>query len=702
MDSIQYAPARRLSAKGRPGQTGVVRSSYNGENRITLQRVGKLREPAKVRSKPELRASRRLPWWGRLLILEVVALGAYSNSFRGDLVADSASVILKDARVQAASAENVSRIFREGYWAVAPSSGLYRPLTTLSYLVNYTLLGNGPRGAGYHWVNFSLHAVNILLVYALGILVFGNEGLALALAALWGLHPLLTESVTNIVGRADLLAAFGVLAGLLCHARAAGLRGRRKLFWLAALAAAQAVGIFAKENAVVLPGVMLLWDLARWERATWRARLPGYLAAALPLTVYFLLRARLHAPMVIAFTDNPLVSAGFWTARITAVKVIGSYIGLFLWPATLSADYSYNSVPVFAWPPAFLEAAQAFLALAACLALVVVAVRARRTRTPLFLFGLFFLLTLSPVSNLIVLVGAIKAERFLYLPSIGLAGCLVAAAAALARRLHWKHAAAVALTLSCLALGARTYARNFDWQDEFSLWSSAVQACPESARAHINLGYLLSPVPDRLAETIAQYETAVRIEPGLAEAHYDLATALLRMPGRLPEAVAEYQAALRIEPRMVEAHYDLGTALAQMPGRLPEAIAEWRATVALRPDHAGAHNNLGNALAQAGQTAEAVAELQAALRIQPDFAEAHNTLGTVLIRMPGRTEEALAEFEAAVRLDPGSADAHQNLGIVLSVMPGRMPEAIAELEAAERIRPDPALERIIRQLHRGH
>jgi protein O-mannosyl-transferase len=362
-------------------------------------------------------------------------------------------------------------------------------------------------------------------------LVFGSDGLALALAALWGLHPLLTESVTNVVGRADLLAAFGVLAGLLCHARAAGLRGRRKLVWLAALAAAQAVGIFAKENAVVLPGVMLLLDLAWWKRATWRMRLPGYLAAALPLAVYFLLRSRLHASMAIAFTDNPLVAAGFWTARITALKVIGSYIGLFLWPATLSADYSYNCVPVLAWPPAFREAAKVFLALAACLALGLVA--ARRTRKPLFLFGLFFFLTLSPVSNLIVLVGNIKAERFLYLPSICLAGCLVAAAAALVRRLNWKRTAALTLTLSCLALGARTYARNFDWQDEFSLWSSAVQACPESARAHINLGFLLSPVPDRLSETIAEYETAVRIEPGLAEAHYDLGTALLRMPGRM-------------------------------------------------------------------------------------------------------------------------------------------------------------------------
>ena len=111
-----------------------------------------------------------------------------------------------------------------------------------------------------------LHEVNVALVYALGMLILGETAPALALAAIWGLHPLLTESVTNIVGRADLLAAFGVLAGLLCHVRGASAAGRRRMAWLAGLAAAQAVGLFSKENAAVLPGIMLLYDLT-WSGA---------------------------------------------------------------------------------------------------------------------------------------------------------------------------------------------------------------------------------------------------------------------------------------------------------------------------------------------------------------------------------------------------------------------------------------------------
>ena len=641
---------------------------------------------------------------GLVLLLEIAALAAYSNSFRAELTFDSASAIFRDSRVQAATSNNVRRVFSEPYWAITPSSGLYRPLTTLSYLLNYSVFDNGTQPTGYHWVNFVLHGLNVALVYALGLLVFCAEGPALALAAIWGLHPLLTESVTNVVGRADLLAALGVLAGLLCYARATQAVGRRKLTWLAALAAAQAVGIFSKENAAVLPGVMLLWDLTWRERAHWRERVPGYAAVALPIAAYILLRSQAHALMAIPFIDNPLVGAGFWTARVTAVKVIGKFMGLYLWPARLSADYSYNCVPLFGWPPGSWEDAKALLGLAACLGLVLLALRAWRGRKPLFFFILFFFITLSPTSNLVMLIGSIMAERFMYLPSIGLTGILVGVALALGPRLTPHRVAALpvarlALGLACVAFAIRTYIRNFDWQNELDLWSSAVKACPESVRARMNLGETLLPMPGRLPNAIAEYEAAARVKPGVVDAHYSLGTVLLQIPERLPDAIAEFRAALRIDPRMAEAHYNLGTALSQMPGRIDDAIAEWKATLEIQPGHAGAHNNLGNALAQMpGRRPEAIAEFQAALRSEPDFAAAHNNLGIALLQTPGRTQEAIGEFEAALRIDPGFADAHRNLGIALSAIPGRLPEAIAELEAAERIRPDPNVERMIQEL----
>jgi protein O-mannosyl-transferase len=591
-----------------------------------------------------------------LLLLWCVILLAYSDSFHGALVFDNARAISQDARIQAASSDNIRLIFTKEYWYQSGPSGLYRPLTTISYLWNYAILGDGPHPEGYHWVNLALHAVNVSLVYALGWLVLGEATWALGLAAIWGLHPLLTDSVTNIVGRADLLAALGVLAGLLCYVRATAPGGHHRLAWIACLAVAQTVGIFSKENAAVLPGIMLLYDLAWPERTTWRRRAPAYAALALPFAVFFLLRASVHSHMRIDPAENPLVSAGFWAARLTATKVIGRMLGLFLWPARLSADYSYNAVPLFTWAHPDLTA---FLALAVCLSAMVLAICSRQSRKPLFFFILFFFVALSPTSNLIFLIGSIMAERFVYLPSIGLAGCVVVLLARLERRTAW-----LAMSLLCLACGARTYARNLDWQDERTFWAATANACPEAARPHNNLGVAIAPLPGQLPDAIAQFQAALRIRPDYADAHYNLGNAWSVMPGRLPDAISEYEAAIRINPDFAPAHYGLGSNLAQIPGREPAAIAEFEAT----------------------------------LRLQPDNARAHNNLGTLLSEVPGRLPEAIAQFQAALRIQPDYVKARVNLAGTLARMPGRLPEAIAELEEGMRIHPDPEIQQLLDRL----
>ena len=548
----------------------------------------------------------------RLLALWVLVFAAYSNSFQAGLLFDSAGVLEQDPRIREATPQNVRSILTGRYWYVNATAGLYRPVTTFSYLLNYAVLGNGARPAGYHWINFALHCINVALVYALGLLIFGEPTLALALAAIWGLHPVLTESVTNIVGRADLLAAFGVLAGLLCHARGASVAGWRRLAWIGALVVAQTVALFSKESAAVLPGIMLLYDLIWSGKSTWRSRAPAYAALALPFAVFFYLRGGFGTHMLVEFTENPLVHAGFWTARLTAVKVIGKFLWLFLWPARLSADYSYNAVPLFGSAAFFWENATVLIAVSVCvvaaLLAVLLAARWLPKGKPLLFFLVFFFVALLPTSNLIIIIGSIMAERFLYLPSVGLAGCVVAAIHALSQRssLKWRcapQAASVAVGLVCLMFTARTYTRNFDWQDERSLWTSTVNVCPSSARPHYNLGTVLAQIPGQLPNAIAEFEAALRIRPDYAEAHYNLGNALALLPGRMPEAIAEYEAALRSAPNLIEAHYSLGNALSHTPGRLLDAITEYQAALRIQPDYVYAHNNLGTALARATGTA---------------------------------------------------------------------------------------------------
>ena len=619
------------------------------------------RKPAR----PAATATHSSTWphlWKPALLWALV-LAAYSNSFDAGFVYDNESAILEDARVHQANLQNVQRILTEGYWVSQPTTDLYRPVTTLSYLLNYAVLGNGMNPAGYHWVNLALHAANVSLVYAMGILVFGEPALALALAAIWGLHPLLTEGVTNIVGRADLLAAFGILMGLLSHVRATAAAGWRKAGWLIALILAQTIGLFSKENAVVLPALMLSYDLI-WPgqllwRSVWRRQILSYAVLALPLIAFFVLRSQLHMHLEVPFEKNPLVGADFWTARMTAVKIIGRFLWLFIWPARLSADYSFNSVPLFQWSLGW-ENLQGLIVLALCVAGIALAFRLRRENKPLCFFVLFFFIALAPTSNIFILIGSAMSERFMYLPALGLTGGVVAVIRTqpLLRKYLW-----AAAGLLCLALGARTYARNFDWHDEATLWTAVTDVNPDDALAHLNLG-----------------------------------NALLEIPGRMPDALSEYQRALRIYPNYADAHNNLGAIFLES-GRATEAVAEYQAAVRLDPDYPDAHSNLGSALSRIpGRLADATAELETAVRLDPENARRRAALGNVLLQTPGRMPEAIVQLETAVRIDPGDAGAHYQLGIALSQMPGRLPEAIQEIEAAERIKPDPRLQELLNRL----
>jgi hypothetical protein len=455
---------------------------------------------------PAAGASAVRPGIRPLLALWALALVAYANSFVTGFPGDNALLILGDARIQSASAQNFGLIWSKDYWFGHVAGGVYRPLATLSHWFNYALLGNGAHPAGYHWFNFSVHAANIALVYWLGLLI--APAVAFAVAALWAVHPVLTESVTNIIGRSDEMAAFGVLAALVCYVMSTRAAARVRSKWLVGVLAASAIGIFSKENAVVLLAAMALYDLSFGVNGRWRERAPGYLAALLPFALFLAMRGAVlralpntHLPP----TDNPLFMADFVTARLTAIAVLGKYLALLCWPATLSSDYSYNQIPLFRaadWP--WIAAFAAPLALAVC---------AWRWSRPAFFFAMFGFAALAPTANVFLLIGTIMGERFLYLPAIGFAACLALALYRFAGARANYIVAAI-----CLVFAMRTWARNGDWQDQYTLWSSAAAASPNSFKAHLSLGYAL-PGPDasNIDRVVAEADRVVTILGPLAD-----------------------------------------------------------------------------------------------------------------------------------------------------------------------------------------
>jgi tetratricopeptide (TPR) repeat protein len=483
------------------------------------------KEPAPPATAPQA----RLPWrphLARLAAIWLLALAACSNSFRAGLVFDNGVIILRDTRIRALTAENLRLIFSSEYWSTNNSTGLYRPFTTLTYLFNWAVLGNGDSPAGYHWINFGLHALNIGLVYALGLLLFGEGAgagvMAGVMAVLWAVHPVLTESVTNVVGRADLLAAASVLAGLLCYARARRVRPNQRGYWLTALGLIAAAGIFSKESAVALAAAMPLWDWTSSESVPWKRRWPAYAVLAPGYLLFFWLRGRMLAGTRVApvtVLDNPLMGADFWTARATAIKALGLGLWKMCWPQHLSADYSYNQILVFGWKFNTWQDWQAIIGLLVCLAAAGVAVWGfRRAKPVFFLIGLTFA-ALAPTANLLLRIGTIFAERFLYLPAVGLAGL---AALALGRICRGRTTPLSIAGVLALVLAVRTWLRNDDWRDERALFTAVTADSPYSAKGHFLLASMLVTGDRKLVgQALEQGQRAIEILQPLPDAQTD-------------------------------------------------------------------------------------------------------------------------------------------------------------------------------------
>jgi tetratricopeptide (TPR) repeat protein len=504
------------------------------------------------------------------------------------------------------------------------------------------------------------------------------------------------ESVAWVAERKDSLSAvFGLLA-LWSYVRYVERPApRRYLLVLLAFG----LGLMAKPMLVTLPIVLLLvdvWPLGRVSGRSW-PRIAPLLREKIPL--FAMATAAACATYLVQQAGGAVRSSDAFPLVLRLENALVScivYIAKMFWPARLAVFYPYPS-EVPAW-----QAAAAALALAAVSILVL---RSLRKRPYLAVGWFWYLVTLAPVIGLVQVGAQARADRYTYIPMIGLTIMLAWGAADLFGRVPRARPAIAALAAAtCAGCAVLTWVQAGYWRDSRTLFQHAVDVTEGNYLAHHNLGVALAETPGALNQAIAHYQAALQIKPDYARAHTDLGSALAKLPGRLPDAMAEFRAALAIDPDLAIPHNNLGNTLAQA-GRWSEAISEYQAALRIDPDYADArHNlaeaqyNLGLVLAKADRPFEATVHLEAALRLRPDYPEAHNNLGVVLSQAPGRINEAIAHFQAALRIDPNYADAHVNLGVALSQIPGRIPEAITQLEAAERIQPDAEVRQMIERL----
>ena len=658
----------------------------------------------------------RFPAWLLAAVLGLLTFALYAPVLRHEFVAyDDDQYVTANLEVQhGLTPENIR-------WALTAVVGSnWHPLTVLSHMLDCQMYGMRPWG--HHLTSIVLHALNTVLVFLLLHRLTGSKWRSAVVAAFFGWHPLHVESVAWVAERKDVLSTcFGLVTLLLYSAYAQGRAtkdagaesGARSTafyvsaqYWLAL--GVFALGLLSKSMLVTWPFILLLldyWPLKRFQPGrAWRLmveKLPFFaLAGAASLMTLYVQ----HQTGAMKILEN----LTFASRCENAVISYGRYLLKLIWPADLAFFYPHPGH----WPMGWVLLAGALLAGISILVWLV------RRRYPFLPVGWFwFIGTLVPVIGLVQVGIQAMADRYTYIPSLGVFVLGVWGIAELARRWQLERTAAALAGLAAVILCAATWHQIGFWQNSEILFRHSLEVTADNEVARNNLGMVLldrgevdaaihefqAALRDRATcveahnnlgnalkqkgqaqAAVSEYETAIRLQPGLADPHNNLGTMLLAQ-GQTNAAFQEFQNAVRLRPDYVEARNNLAVLL-NLAGRTNEAITQFQRIIALRPDYPGVHYNLGSLLARDGRPELAIAQFQQALSLQPDDADTHYKLGNLFAKA-GRKDEAMGQFQAAIRLAPDFAEAHNNLGNLLAAS-DRTDDAIAQFQAAVRTKPD--------------
>ena len=566
--------------------------------------------------------------------------------------------------------------WHNGWWALTTGHAPYwHPLTWLSHMLDVQLYGvNAGR---HHLTNVLLHIANSILVFFLFFKLTGALGRSAFVAALFAAHPLHVESVVWVAERKDVLSTLFWLLTVWAYVwYVAQPKLRRYLIVVLAFVLA----LMSKPMVVTLPFVLLLldvWPLGRVKfgqpRSVWleliKEKIPLLVLAIASSVATFIIQRQVGA---MANLGSIPLSRRLANALISYV----AYIAKMLWPVRLSPFYPYPQ----SINPAWVAAAVLVLIL-----LSAAVIRAGRKRPYVAVGWLWYVGTLFPVIGVFQAGEQAMADRFVYVPLIGLFVIIAWGVDELSA--HWPYrrialpAGAGLAILACI-ITARTYLPY--WNDDLTVWKRALDVTTENYLAHNNLAAALL-LRGKADEAIPHYSEAIRIKPAFAYSHYGMGAAL-DVKGRSTDAMPYYTEAVRLSPNMAEPHYNLGVDLAKQ-GKAQDAIVELSEALSAKPDWAEAHWYLGTVFEGQGRIGDAVEQYSEAVRIKPQFAEAHNSLGWVLANQ-GKSDEALPHYREALRISPKFADAHNNLGVALASQ-GKIDQAIAEF--GEALRADPKL-----------
>ena len=613
-----------------------------------------------------------------LLLIIIFGAVSYSNSLEGKFLLDDNGTIRSNAYIR--SWGNLAgRLLRDFEPDSVFEDYNYRPLTMATFTLDYSLWRLDTKG--YHLTNIILHILVAISIYWLIRLLFQDNLLSLLTSLLFVVHPIHTEAVSYISGRADSLVSLFMLLCIIFYIKQ--LKSGKAPFYILMLITC-ILATFSKENSLILSGLLLLYHYAFRQRLKLTSFIP-ILAIAFTYVAFRVFSIK-TTPIDVSTATTVLERIpGFFVA-------VTNYIRLLFLPLDLHLDYGQRLFS-FTHP-------QVILGMIITLGLLLYAIKIRKSNKLTSLAIGWFFITLLPVSNLYP-VFSYMAEHFLYLPSIGF---FLVLASGLSHTYKIKKLKIPAIAISIILLCFYSYLtirQNEYWRNPIAFYKRSIKYSPDSALMYTSLGWeykalkryqeaieakkkamvlyekaigqgQLSPLSHnnlgviyyefkQYDQAASAYKKAIELHPDYAEAYNNLGL-LYSALNQSQQAVTAYQKAIESDPGFAEVYNNLGREYEKLD-RINDAISSYKEAVKLDPDFPGSYNNLGVVYYTLKQYNQAVASYQKAIQLNPQYAEAYNNLGLAFEAL-GKSQEAISSYKRAIEIDPSDPNAYNNLSII--------------------------------------
>lgn len=616
-----------------------------GELKLKERKIRKFLEKEKEKQKPtkspstqEAPPNKQLTALSIILII-LFGLCAYGNSMKGQFIYDDETLIMDNVYIRSWS--YVSNIFQEDIGAGAGKEfNFYRPVQMFTYRLDHSLWELDARG--YHLTNILFHILTALGIYWLVSILFGDQLLSLLTSLFFVGHPIHTQAVSYISGRADLLVSLFMLICFISYVKQS--RTKNVYIYLLMLAS-YVLALLSKENSLILLALVPLYHSISKERFSPK----GYVSLLSLSAGYLFLRVTLLKHLIphTSLQDTSLFERmpGFFVA-------ITHYIQLLFLPLNLHMEYG-NKLFSLTDPRAMLGGVILF-------SLVFFALRFRNQNRLIFFSITWFLVALLPSSN-IYPINAFMAEHWLYVSSIGFFLILAKGLCVLFRTTHFKNFSVLLCTGLLIFYAFLTIRQNaVYWRDPTAFYERTLTYAPDSYTVYNNLGKLYLKA-GRKEEAIPLFQKSIAVNPDYADAYNNLGAVYYDID-RKEEIIPLLEKSLELNPLQEEALYNMGKVYNES-GKSEEAISLFQKAIAINPNYADAYNDLGALYGQSGRREEAIASFKKVIEINPSYAKGYYNLAQ-LYNDTGKREESISTLKKAVRINPNYAAAHNNLAIV--------------------------------------